>query len=713
MRAFLNIHVLIGFILIIAVTPCFSEEVVSIHEAIKLGDPNLVVAFLEQGMDINASDEYGLTALHYAVLRQNKVIIRLLLEKKEIAVDSQDFLGRTALHYAAGADFGTAYRYDAWPVEIVQLLLDSGADINAKDTTGRTPLFYAVCEPDNSAIKFLVDRGADLHCVDNRGYTVLSYVNCQIIYSGLLSSSEDKEWHSAMKESATILRGLMKDRYCVYVACDGNDANPGTLSSPFKTITAALNVVGPDDRIVVRGGTYHCSIPIHLNKSGELGRPIRIIAYPGEIPILDFSQTKGVAILVTGAYLHFKNLSITGVEFGMMLHGEECHHNVLEQLAFYKNNSFETISMREKSACNIIVNCDAYDNFDLDFHGGSSDGFKVMYGVGQGNTLIGNRSWHNSDDGFDLFFSDNSVRLEQCYAWRNGHNIWNSAFFRGDGIGFKLGGGEGRHTLINCVACSNNHSGFGLNGNSSGVILRNCTAWNNETNYSFSWRGWPEEGRKNSVFINNISCKGKRRDGIHREAQNQNNSWNSDLKIALTDDDFISLDGSKMTTPRNRDGSIPYNNFLRLAPGSAAIDAGVDVNMPYVGKAPDLGAFEYDPNENAENYVKMLHQYIRDHNIEKINEFMDAGTDINEKDWLGYAPLHWACYFGYTDLVELLISKGADANLISDTGRTPSEIAASMGYENIVDLLCKDANCHKLKIMMNDKTNSKIISFRN
>jgi len=168
-----------------------------------------------------------------------------------------------------------------------------------------------------------------------------------------------------------------------------------------------------------------------------------------------------------------------------------------------------------------------------------------------------------------------------------------------------------------------------------------------------------------------------------------------------------------MTTPRNRDGSIPYNNFLRLAPGSAAIDAGVDVNMPYVGKAPDLGAFEYDPNENAENYVKMLHQYIRDHNIEKINEFMDAGTDINEKDWLGYAPLHWACYFGYTDLVELLISKGADANLISDTGRTPSEIAASMGYENIVDLLCKDANCHKLKIMMNDKTNSKIISFRN
>lgn len=39
------------------------------------------------------------------------------------------------------------------------------------------------------------------------------------------------------------------------------------------------------------------------------------------------------------------------------------------------------------------------------------------------------------------------------------------------------------------------------------------------------------------------------------------------------------------------------------------------------------------------------------------------------KDWLGYTPLHWAAYFGYPDLIELLISKGADPNIQSDTGR--------------------------------------------
>jgi hypothetical protein len=34
--------------------------------------------------------------------------------------------------------------------------------------------------------------------------------------------------------------------------------------------------------------------------------------------------------------------------------------------------------------------------------------------------------------------------------------------------------------------------------------------------------------------------------------------------------------------------------YFKLAEGSDAIDAGIDVGLPYVGSAPDLGAFEYD-----------------------------------------------------------------------------------------------------------------------
>ena len=242
---------------------------------------------------------------------------------------------------------------------------------------------------------------------------------------------------------------------------------------------------------------------------------------------------------------------------------------------------------------------------------------------------------------------------------------------------------------MNCVTWGHSYTGFSGNGNTEGVVLRNCTAWSNGTNYAFNWREHSEEGRKNCVFINSVSYGGRRPEAIHNEARSEKNSWDAEPGTTLTDDDFLSLDDSKMSAPRNPDGSIPYSNFLRLAPGSAAIDAGTDVNMPYLGKAPDLGAFEYDPNENAENYVKMLHQYVRDHDVDKINELLDAGRDINAKDWLGYTPLHWAVYFGYPDLIELLVSKGADPDIQSDTGRYALEIARAMAYPELEALLSK------------------------
>jgi hypothetical protein len=212
--------------------------------------------------------------------------------------------------------------------------------------------------------------------------------------------------------------------------------------------------------------------------------------------------------------------------------------------------------------------------------------------------------------------------------------------------------------------------------------LINCTGWKNFINYFFN-----RPGSSGSLLCNDISFKGSNSIGV--TVGSQFNSWDAELGLTLTDDDFLSLDDSVMTHPRNPDGSIPYNDFLRLAPGSAAIDTGTDVDMPYVGKAPDLGALEYDPSRIAENYVKMLHQAVRDHDIKEINRLLAEGEGINDKDWLGYTPLHWAVYFGYADLIELLISKGADPNIRSDTGRYALEIAHAIAYPELEALLRK------------------------
>jgi hypothetical protein len=43
---------------------------------------------------------------------------------------------------------------------------------------------------------------------------------------------------------------------------------------------------------------------------------------------------------------------------------------------------------------------------------------------------------------------------------------------------------------------------------------------------------------------------------------------------------------------RKADGSLPDITFMHPAPGSALIDAGTNVGLPYSGQAPDIGAFE-------------------------------------------------------------------------------------------------------------------------
>jgi len=69
------------------------------------------------------------------------------------------------------------------------------------------------------------------------------------------------------------------------------------------------------------------------------------------------------------------------------------------------------------------------------------------------------------------------------------------------------------------------------------------------------------------------------------------NSWDTS-GITVSDADFVSLDSSCLDDPRKPDGSLPDCNFLHLKSTSGLIDKGVNVGLPFNGKAPDLGAYE-------------------------------------------------------------------------------------------------------------------------
>jgi len=635
-------------------------------------------SLLANGANVNAQDNFGQTTLHHAAVKGHESIVALLLTNGA-SVDPRDNAGRTPLHYATGAGFGR-YGVEGGSVDIAQLLLDEGANINVTDRVGWTPLHYAaylgMLWRKVDMVELLVNRGADMDIVDNRGRTALSLAQGMLYHlHGRENEPEFVRFYHKMGDL------LSKEGCTYYVATDGNDLYPGTLLRPFKTLDAAVSIVEPGYTIFVRGGIYICPNTIHIDKSGQRGNPIYLRAYYGESPVFDFSTAKNDGFLITGAYWHIKGLAVTKAEnFGLTLETKGAHNNILEQIKLYANSNAALV-LRIGIEHNIVLNCDSYRNFDPHTNGENADGFGAFYDVGEGNIFIGCRAWNNSDDGFDSASSNVAVRLENCFTWRNGENIWGHPYFTGNANGFKLGAGN--HLLIRCVAWDHPARGFTVQRAGTGVTLYNCTALQNRINYQVIR---PLNLEKN-ILRNCFSFRGGIR--MRPDVDDKHNSWNESLGLVITEHDFLSLSDSFITGVRNPDGSLPESNFLRLAPGSDAIDAGVDVGLPFVGKAPDLGAFEHNPAENGKRSPNMLHQAVRDHDIKKIRKMLAEGTDVNEKDWLGYAPLHWAIYFGYADVAEMLISEGANSNLLSDTGRKPGEIAKAMEYDNLAELLRK------------------------
>lgn len=78
-------------------------------------------------------------------------------------VNAKDALGRTPMHIAAF--YGRT--------KVMELLLAGGADINARDHTGMAPLHAAAISGGRQSVQFLLDKQADIHATNEAGQTAL------------------------------------------------------------------------------------------------------------------------------------------------------------------------------------------------------------------------------------------------------------------------------------------------------------------------------------------------------------------------------------------------------------------------------------------------------------------------------------------------------------------------------------------------------------
>lgn len=120
---------------------------------------------LRAGADVNATAHNGMTGLMYASRRSgSQELVKLLLDKGA-AINAIDNHGKTALMRAV----------DSGSKDIAELLLNNGAAVDVVDIHGNTELMHAVRSGSKDMVKLLLKAGVDVDAVGNNSWTALMY----------------------------------------------------------------------------------------------------------------------------------------------------------------------------------------------------------------------------------------------------------------------------------------------------------------------------------------------------------------------------------------------------------------------------------------------------------------------------------------------------------------------------------------------------------
>ena len=91
--------------------------------------------------------------------------------------------------------------------------------------------------------------------------------------------------------------------------------------------------------------------------------------------------------------------------------------------------------------------------------------------------------------------------------------------------------------------------------------------------------------------------------------------------------------------------------------------------------------------------MEELFTLVSENNIAHVIASVKAGADVNAKDNRDSTSLHRAAFYGYIEIVRVLIAAGANITAKDDSGNTPLHLAVIGGHKNaIVELMAAGAD---------------------
>ncbi len=225
----------------------------ALHLAAARGHLPLVKALVGKGADTSTVDKFGETAFFLAASEGQDAVVEFFLKNGE-SPDFKNFAHFTPLHFLARH----AAKMQVFPqfeglFRTAELLIEHGADVNARTDTENTPLHLASAHGPANFVRLLLDRGAEVNAVDQDGMTPLHYaaraqtleIVVSLVEAGADLSARDRFGFTPLHEAAEAGR-LSKIRYLIE---QGADPDAG-LTAAFQNYSPGFT---PQDIAAARG----------------------------------------------------------------------------------------------------------------------------------------------------------------------------------------------------------------------------------------------------------------------------------------------------------------------------------------------------------------------------------------------------------------------------------------------------------------------------
>lgn len=170
----------------------------SLHEAIVRKDIRAVESYLSKGADPNAADKTGARPLYLAVKSGSPEMVQKLIAA---GADVKATDARAPLMWLAG----TNRPLTAPELEIAQILIRSGARVDARGTNQKTPLHQAATYNHAGLTKILIEKGADTAAKESFAGGTPLHVACEGVPE--ISAQGEMVRRGALETVDALLRG--------------------------------------------------------------------------------------------------------------------------------------------------------------------------------------------------------------------------------------------------------------------------------------------------------------------------------------------------------------------------------------------------------------------------------------------------------------------------------------------------------------------------